>query len=312
MKSTVGAAACLLLLVLAPASAQNLVVNPGFDHDLSGWAATNIPGLHTTSWSPLDAAGSPSSGSLLADNVSSTATNPQVVATQCIDTVPGQKYWLRAKVFIPSGQGATGRALISAVPGSGTCASPAFPFGVGGGFGVTAVGTLTDTGVTVTAPPGFGRMVLQLIDLKDPAGGSLRIYYDDFVFAPTSTAPCTASPSTLCTDRVPGDYRFETRVHYSSPSRGLDGDGHAVSLDLVGMNQGGAFWFFAAGNPEMLIKVLDGCTLNDHYWIFMAATTDVGFTVTVRDSVTGGIVSHANPDRTAAIPVQATSALPCE
>jgi len=312
MKSTVGAAACLLLLFLAPASAQNLVVNPGFDHDLSGWAATNLPGLHTTSWSPLDAALSPNSGSLLAENVSSTAANPQVVAAQCIDTVAGQKYWLRAKVFIPSGQASTGRALISAIPGSGTCASPTFPFGVGGGLAFTAVGSLADSGTVVTAPPGFGRMVLQVIDLKDPAGGSLRIHYDDFAFAPTSTAPCTASPSTLCTDRAPGDARFEIRVHYSSPSRGLDGDGHATSLDSVGMNQGGAFWFFAAGNPEMLIKVLDGCGLNEHYWIFMAATTDVGFTVTVRDTLTGGIVSHTNADHQAAIPVQATSALPCE
>ncbi len=312
MKPTVAAACLLLVLGLAPARAQNLLVNPGFDSDLSGWHPSNAPGLIITIWSPLDAAGSPSSGSLLADNLAATANYPVVVGAQCINVTPGQKYWLRAKAFIPAGQATTGEADINAYWGSGTCSSPADPIGPIDGFSIPTVGHLADVGQVVTAPAGRGRVAIQLLDYKHTAGGSLKVYYDDIVFAPTSTAPCTSSPSTLCTDRVPGDYRFETRVHYSSPSRGLDGDGHAVSLDSVGINQGGAFWFFNAGNPEMLIKVLDGCGMNDHYWIFMAATTDVGFTVTVRDTVTGGIVSHTNPDRTAAIPVQATSALPCE
>jgi hypothetical protein len=39
----------------------------------------------------------------------------------------------------------------------------------------------------------------------------------------------------------------------------------------------GAFWFFHRDNWELLVKVLDGCAVNGHYWVFLAATTNVEF-----------------------------------
>ncbi len=39
----------------------------------------------------------------------------------------------------------------------------------------------------------------------------------------------------------------------------------------------GTFWFFDPDNWEVLVKVLDGCGVNGYYWVFVAATTDVGF-----------------------------------
>ncbi len=45
----------------------------------------------------------------------------------------------------------------------------------------------------------------------------------------------------------------------------------------------GLFWFFAENNIELLVKVLDGCAVNDHFWVFAAGTTDVGYTLTVED-----------------------------
>lgn len=41
------------------------------------------------------------------------------------------------------------------------------------------------------------------------------------------------------------------------------------------------FWFFAPGNWELQTKVLDGCAVNGHYWVFYAATTDVEFELEV-------------------------------
>jgi hypothetical protein len=127
----------------------------------------------------------------------------------------------------------------------------------------------------------------------------------------TSTLPCIADARTLCIDNLPGDRRFEIRVHYSSPARHLDGDGNATSLSSLGITEGGTFAFFSAANPEMLIKVLNGCDLGGHYWVFFAAVTDVGFTVTVRDAMTGAVQTYSNPDEHAASPVQDTNAFPC-
>jgi hypothetical protein len=72
------------------------------------------------------------------------------------------------------------------------------------------------------------------------------------------------------------------------------------------------FWFFDAANPEMLLKILDGCAINGHYWIFYAAGTNVGLTTTVTDTVAGRTWTRTNPDLHAAPPVQDIEALPCD
>ena len=59
----------------------------------------------------------------------------------------------------------------------------------------------------------------------------------------------------------------------------------------------------------MLLKIVNGCTVNDHYWAFLSATTNVGFTVTVEDTIRANSKTYTNADRTAAPPVQDTSAL---
>ncbi|HVR10167.1 MAG TPA: hypothetical protein VMW75_19125 [Thermoanaerobaculia bacterium] len=61
----------------------------------------------------------------------------------------------------------------------------------------------------------------------------------------------------------------------------------------------------------MLVKVIDGCSLNQRFWVFYAAGTNVGFSVTVTDTQTGHARTYMNADGTPAPPVQDTSALPC-
>ena len=56
----------------------------------------------------------------------------------------------------------------------------------------------------------------------------------------------------------------------------------------------GLLWFFAADNWEMLVKVLDGCAFNGHYWVFSAATTNVGYTLTVTDTERGRLRRYPN------------------
>jgi len=127
-----------------------------------------------------------------------------------------------------------------------------------------------------------------------------------------SGSNCVPDSTTLCIDQIPGDGRFMIQVSYhTSQGGGLSGSGNAIALSSLGVNQGGLFWFFGATNPEMLIKIIDGCALNNRFWVFFAATTNVGFAVTVTDTVTGHQATYTNPDNHAAPPVQDTSALTC-
>ena len=57
----------------------------------------------------------------------------------------------------------------------------------------------------------------------------------------------------------------------------------------------GLFTFFAPDNWELQVKVLNGCPLNDHFWVFAAGTTNVGWTLTVRDLVAEETWAAENP-----------------
>jgi pseudomonalisin len=147
--------------------------------------------------------------------------------------------------------------------------------------------------------------------VPDPGGSG----FDLFGFG-VSTASCGApqrscvpSGATLCIDDQPGDRRFSVSVAFQTASQ--SGNGSAVSLSALGVSEGGLFWFFSAPNPEMLVKIIDGCSLNHEFWFFESATTNVGFHINVIDTQTGHSRTYSNTLDTAAPPVQDTAALPC-
>ena len=90
---------------------------------------------------------------------------------------------------------------------------------------------------------------------------------------------CVADETALCL----GDGRFRVEVDWAT----ADGGEGAARAVPVGGRDSGLFWFFGPDNWEMLVKVLDGCALNDRFWVFAAATTDLETTLRVTDEVTG-------------------------
>ena len=85
--------------------------------------------------------------------------------------------------------------------------------------------------------------------------------------------------------------RFEVQVDW----RDQGGQSGTAKVVPYGSDDSGLFWFFDGSNWEMLVKVLDGCGLNDHFWVFYAATTDQQFTLSVRDTISGNTVEYINP-----------------
>src|SRR6187549_77887 len=80
----------------------------------------------------------------------------------------------------------------------------------------------------------------------------------------SATPLCTADATTLCIDQTPGDGRFEVKLDWETTlNNGSSGHAHAIPLSTVGVGRGGLFWIFAADNPELLVKVIDGCSYNN-------------------------------------------------
>ena len=114
----------------------------------------------------------------------------------------------------------------------------------------------------------------------DATGNTSEVRAQHFV------APCIESALTLCL----GDGRFRVRVSWRDFADAV-GDGHA----LPRTGDSGVFWFFDPANIELVVKVLDGRALNNHFWVFFGSLSNVEFTLTVTDTETGNSRVYVNP-----------------
>ncbi len=84
--------------------------------------------------------------------------------------------------------------------------------------------------------------------------------------------------------------RFKVTVNWTDFQ---DNKGNAVPSEIN--DNSGLFFFFSAANWELMIKVLDGCAANEHFWVFAAATTNVEYTLTVTDTQSNTVKEYSNP-----------------
>ncbi len=98
---------------------------------------------------------------------------------------------------------------------------------------------------------------------------------------------CTPDATSLCLNAA----RFKVQVAWRAPSQGTSGVGTAAALT----SDTGDFWFFSANNLELIIKVLDGRGINNHFWVFYGALSNVEYTITVTDTQTGAVKTYVNP-----------------
>ena len=71
-----------------------------------------------------------------------------------------------------------------------------------------------------------------------------------------------------------------------------DGIGTPVRF---GSTDSSFFWFYNDRNFEVLLKVLNGCLINNRWWVFFAGTTNQGFRVRVADSNTLQVKTYFRP-----------------
>jgi ELWxxDGT repeat protein len=102
---------------------------------------------------------------------------------------------------------------------------------------------------------------------------------------------CLPSDTRLCLN----DGRYKVEATWRT-AQGRSGSGKAVPLSL----DTGYFWFFDPANVETVVKVLDGRGLNGHAWVFYGALSNVEYTLTVTDTLTGLTRRYFNPQGTLA------------
>ena len=108
-------------------------------------------------------------------------------------------------------------------------------------------------------------------------------------FTDAGSAGCHNAPNAASVSLHQG--RFKAEVTW----RDFDGNAGPGRAGAPAADGSGLFWFFSPQNWELLVKVIDGCSLNHRFWVFAAATTNVGYTLTVTDTRTGRTARYENP-----------------
>jgi photosystem II stability/assembly factor-like uncharacterized protein len=113
---------------------------------------------------------------------------------------------------------------------------------------------------------------------------------------------CAADVTSLCLNAS----RFKVEAQW------MTSDGQRGAAQGVGLTADtGYLWFFSSSNVEAVVKVLNGCGLGGHYWVFAGGLTDVNVVITVTDMQTGNQKMYINPPNTKFQPIQDTSAFTC-
>ena len=287
-------AGAALLVAALPAAAQNLLTNPGFATDYTGW--DNETTFITAAWQTVDATGQHGSGSVAITNTQPGLSNG---LSQCVPVTPGASYDFGARVEIPAGQTGVDASVVVEWFAGATCSQVLS----GAGEPEAELATPGDHFVgiqqTAQAAPAGARSAEVILSVGvDSSSSSPGVaYFDDAYLQPSGG--CTSEATYLCLNNS----RFKVAATYDA------GGGNAGTAQVVTLTDDTGFlWFFEPSNVEVVVKMLNGCGLGGHYWFFAGGLTNVSVVITVTDTQTGATRTYSNPQGKAFQPLQDTAA----
>jgi hypothetical protein len=134
--------------------------------------------------------------------------------------------------------------------------------------------------------------------------------YDLFSFGGAAcgqTVGCSRTATTACL--LNG--RFQVDVTYNTSTGSGNGQVMYFGSDRAESDQSVFLWFFSATNFEMGLKILNACSLNNHFWVFIGGLTNQGWTVNILDTQTLATATYSNALNNLTSTTADTSALPC-
>src|SRR5512132_2757224 len=105
----------------------------------------------------------------------------------------------------------------------------------------------------------------------------------------STTIDLTVTPETIL--RLNAAHTFDLTLSARDPRTGNTGVGKVIGQNDV-------YGYFSlptlsgnAGNPEIIVKMVDATGIGQNYWVFYGSMTDLQFTLDVKENATG-VVKH--------------------
>lgn len=243
--------------------AGNLVPNCGFDTDLSSWylyggSATHLPacGPHT-----------PGCVELTRSNVFGGIE----VLSACIPVSPSTQYRAGGSFRHFTGVIDSGCSLATYEYSNDCGVSTASTFS-----DFAASSTWQDASLAFVTSPSTDSVFVRAY-----CGSSQQfaLRLDDFILA-EGVPTCVPDADSACL--LSGRFRVEVRWTDFSHVE------HDALVASAGTPDSALFYWNDPNNWEVLIKAIDACSYNDKFWIYLAAATNVGYEISVTDTVAGG------------------------
>ncbi len=152
------------------------------------------------------------------------------------------------------------------------------------------------TGDRESTPWSLSRPTADIVSIRfsgeRPGGGRFGLGFDDFSAFGGGTGSCVRTPAVACLL----DSRFEVTVTmWDFSGNAAPGIIQTYGGQSSETDQSASFYSFTEGNVELFVKMVDGCGLNNSFWLFVAGATDAEAEILVRDTQTGEVIRVYDP-----------------
>jgi hypothetical protein len=169
-----------------------------------------------------------------------------------------------------------------------------------------------DSGNITYSPPPNGCFFITLVLLEGAFQVDNRPLQDSlgnplFSFGGVNCNGCVEDSETACL--IGG--RFQVRVSYVNASSSGIGTVMSFSGTRAESDESVFLYFTGPTNFEMGLKILQACSLNNHFWVFIGGLTNQGWVVNILDTATGHTATYSNPLNRLTPTTADTAALTC-
>ena len=125
----------------------------------------------------------------------------------------------------------------------------------------------------------------------NPGSFTVRLTASNASGPSSATFAITVTPSTVL--RLNAAHTFDLTLFARDPRTGNTGSGRVIGQNDV-------YGYFSiptvsgnAGNPEVIVKMVDATGIGQSYWVFYGCMTDLEYTLSVKENATGVVKTYS-------------------